>query len=356
MNCILPPYVLSKLEREKKIRFRTDRLAEKFRHRRSLAPMRLSSPLPGQAYRLVYDSRNTETQRLFLVREEGQSPVHDIDADAAYDLTGVAYRFFRDSLHWNSMDNRGMNLVSNVHLGRDYNNAFWDGDEMCYGDGDGTWFTGFARAIDVTAHEMAHGVVQFTAGLLYDGQPGALNEHFADVIGTVVKQHHKGQDQHTADWLLGDEIMGPELKGRAIRSLKDPSDDNVPLDPQPSHMSDYYQGSEDNHGVHINSGIPNLIFYKVAMQCGTLPSARLWFEALKQLQQASRFVDLFDALTDCIHPLVHEGTLPLNALGVLENAFHESGILEYHMPHNLQLACLPKHGAARELETWNYPH
>src|SRR5262245_743308 len=156
MNCILPPYLLARLEKERRIRFLPDRLSERLRHRRTLALVRPASPLPGQSLRLVYDSQGTETQRLFLVREEGQSPCHDTDADKAYELAGVFHTFFRDRLYWNSLDNRGMNLVSNVHLGRQYNNAFWDGDEMSYGDGDGAWFTGFARAIDVTAHEMAH--------------------------------------------------------------------------------------------------------------------------------------------------------------------------------------------------------
>ena len=327
MNCIIPSYLLARLEKKRNVRFLPDRLSGKFRHQRSQALLRPPSALPGQSLRLIYDSQHTESQRLFLVREEGQSPCGDADADAAHDLAGVVHHYLLEHLHWNSLDNRGMNLISNVHLGKEYNNAFWDGDEMSYGDGDGTWFTGFARAIDVTAHEMAHGVIQHTAGLRYEGQPVALNEHFADVLATVVKQYHKGQDAATGDWLLGDEVMGPELNGRAIRSLKDPGSEDIPLDPQPAHMHDLYQGEEDNRGVHINSGIPNKAFYLVAMKTGTPAAAQLWFAALKKLRPASQFSDLYEALAASVLPLVHQGTLPLNCLQVLEGAFGEVGIL-----------------------------
>src|SRR4029079_7192935 len=121
-----------------------------------------------------------------------------------------------EELQWNSIDDRGMDEIFNVHLSVNYNNAFWDGDEMSFGDGDGVHFKGFARALDVTAHELTHGVIQYTARLEYKSQPGALNEHFADVFATVIKQYHKGQNEFTGNWLIGEEIMGPQLKGRAI--------------------------------------------------------------------------------------------------------------------------------------------
>ena len=111
-----------------------------------------------------------------------------------------------------SIDNAGLDLIANVHFRKEYMNAFWDGDEMTFGDGDGAIFTSLAQSFDVVAHELAHGVTQFTAGLVYKNQSGALNEHFSDVFGTAITQWHLGQDVGEADWLIGDEIMRASMR------------------------------------------------------------------------------------------------------------------------------------------------
>jgi len=326
---ILPRRILENLEKETHAQFLTTDLSDRFRVKRSEALLRVSGPdgfPPGNADRWVYDSQHTETQRQKLVRGEGQPATRDKDVNTVYEHAGFIRRYFEEVLRWNSLDNQGMDLIFNVHLGVGYNNAFWDGDDMSFGDGDGKYFRGFARAIDVTAHEMTHGVVQYTAKLNYNGQPGALNEHFADVFGTVIKQLHKKQNEHTGDWLLGNEIMGPALEGHAIRSLKAPGDTVIPLDPQPAHMLDYYTGEEDYHGVHINSGIPNKAFYLVAMQVGTFAAGRLWFEALKKLHGNSGFRDLYSALSESIPALAGSGHLPPSASQEVDKAFAEVGI------------------------------
>jgi Zn-dependent metalloprotease len=143
-----------------------------------------------------------------------------------------------------------MDVILNVHFSQNYNNAFWDGDEMTIGDGDGQIFVSFAKSLDVVAHELAHGVTQFTAGLEYYRQAEALNEHFSDVFGTAITQYELNQTADNADWLVGNEIMGPTLAGETLRSMKAPgaaySNALMGEDPQPAHMDDYFTRSGDN--------------------------------------------------------------------------------------------------------------
>ncbi|MCL4165543.1 UNVERIFIED_CONTAM: hypothetical protein GTU68_019663, partial [Idotea baltica] len=221
----------------------------------------------GNGTRLVYDSQNQYEQRQILIRKEGEGKVADAVVNQAFDTSGFVREYFRETFDLNSMDGNGMDIVSNVHYGVDYNNAYWDGDEMTYGDGDGLEFTNFASAIDVVAHELTHGVTQFLANLEYFSQPGALNEHFSDVFATIIKQKYLNQTISEADWLIGDSVVTDSFPGVAIRSMKAPGTAND-FDSQPDHMDNYYSGSQDNQGVHINSGIPNKAFYLCCIEIG----------------------------------------------------------------------------------------
>ena len=212
-----------------------------------------------------------------LVRSEGGKPSKDAAVNEAYDGLGATYDFYRQVLDCNSLDGTGMRLDAVVHYGDSFNNAFWDGQRMVFGDGDGELFGGFTKSLDVIAHELTHGVTEFTAGLEYHNQPGALNESVSDAFGSVVKQWSKQQQTaDAADWLIGAEIFTPALAGDALRSLKAPGTayDNplIGKDPQPARMSDFRTlpdtRSGDNGGVHINSGIPNKAFYLVATGVG----------------------------------------------------------------------------------------
>ena len=239
--------------------------------------------------------------------------------------------YFKDELNRNSIDNFGMNLILNVHFGTNYMNAFWDGDEMTFGDGDGQIFTSFAESLDVTAHELAHGVTQFTANLDYYSQSGALSEHFSDVFGTVITQYEAKQSPDKADWLIGNEIMGPTLYGEALRSMKAPGTayDNPLLgkDPQPAHMNDYYSGPADNRGVHINSGIPNRAFYLAATdQIGTLKAARIWYHALQNLWPTADFNDAVDVIVNSARTLTLAGEVPEGTTQTVRLAFQEVGL------------------------------
>lgn len=334
---IVPPFVENKLNKTLKVKNPfTHKISLNFRNKRddknAVAPWAAAiSVIPVKARRLVYDSQNTTRQRLLLKRSEGNGPIRgDATVNKAYDYAGVVRDYFQKNYGYNSWDNQGSDLVLNVHFSQNYNNAFWDGDEMTFGDGDGRVFTSFVNSIDVTAHELAHGVVQTTSGLVYLKQPGALNEHFADVFGSVIKQHLNGETARTSNWLIGDTIMGPTLQGQAIRSMKAPGTAyNNPLmgkDPQPDHMKNYYSGSGDNYGVHINSGIPNKLFYLVSMAITTKKAGLLWFETLKTLSTQTHFKQFKAALLKIAKSLASKGKVPANTVAVATKAFVQVGL------------------------------
>jgi Zn-dependent metalloprotease len=180
---------------------------------------------------------------------------------------------------------------------------------MVYGDGDGQMFKNgaFTQSLDVIAHELTHGVTQFTAGLRYRMQSGALNEHFSDVFGSLVKQRFLGQTADQADWLIGEGILGPQLPGTALRSLKAPGT-AFQFDNQPAHMDRYAELPDDGDprhdsgGVHINSGIPNHAFYLVAMAMGGNAwekAGTIWYTTLTtRLDENSDFQAAADVTVD----------------------------------------------------------
>jgi Zn-dependent metalloprotease len=290
------------------------------------------APAPtGTSRREVFDSGHGTGQRVTLVRAEGQPTTDDADASNAYDYAGLVRGYFRDVLNRDSIDQRGLDLVLNVHYGTSFNNAFWDGDEMTFGDGDGVIFAGFARSLDVVAHELAHGVTQFTSGLVYKNEPGALNEHFSDVFGTAITQWANGESPEDADWLIGDEIMGPGLYGEALRSMRHPGTayDNPTLgkDPQPAHYADRYTGTGDNGGVHINSGIPNRAFYLAATELGdTLAAARIWYHALHFLKTNATFSQAARQVADSARVLAKAGVVPRGSAQSVRGAWLAVGV------------------------------
>jgi Zn-dependent metalloprotease len=276
---IIPPHILRKIAengtaQQKDLAFRALNISAHFRGQRLVLNniAMLAATPAGQKRRNVYDAKQGETLPGNLVRAEGQAVTGDQATDEAYDSAGLTYDFYAAVFQRNSLDNRGMRLDSTVHYSTGYNNAFWNGQQMIYGDGDGTIFTRFTVSVDVIAHELTHGITQHEANLAYQGQSGALNEHFSDVFGSLVKQYVKGQAAADADWLVGQGLLMPGIQGVAIRSLKAPgtayNDPMLGRDPQPDHMDNYLDTEDDNGGVHINSGIPNKAFYNLAVSLG----------------------------------------------------------------------------------------
>ncbi|MFZ2492642.1 MAG: M4 family metallopeptidase, partial [Thermoanaerobaculia bacterium] len=242
---------------------------------------------PGERRRTIFDARNGVELPGRRMRGEGERATGDLAADEAYDASGRSWDYFRRVHGRASIDDRGMRIDSTVHYAKRFNNAQWNGAQMVYGDGDGKYFNRFTSCVDVVAHELAHGLTQYTARLGMSGQAGALAEHFADVFGILVKQWTKKQRARRGDWLVGRGLFTRRVDGDAIRSMKAPGtayDDPVlGRDPQPSHMRDLVRTESDNRGVHINSGIPNFAFYTAATLLGGNAwevAGRVWYDAL----------------------------------------------------------------------------
>lgn len=239
----------------------------------------------GKAERQIYDAKNTTRLPGTRARFEGDKATGDKTTDNAYDFHGGMRDFLRSEFGWNSIDGNGMNLVGTVHYGRNYNNAFWNGSSMTYGDGDGVIFVTFVTP-NVVGHELIHGVTEHTCGLDYYGEPGANNESLSDVMGACYEQWLNKETADKAHWLIGKGIFGPTIKGIALRSMLAPgtayNDPKLGKDPQPDHYSKLYRGSGDNGGVHINSGIPNKAFALFAIAVGGhswKEPAHIWWES-----------------------------------------------------------------------------
>jgi Zn-dependent metalloprotease len=278
MHCILPPGVLHRAahagdENVRRAALETLAIDTRFRLARAEAAGRRGGrgtrPVTfarqgGRPQRTIYDQEHDTSQTPGRVaRAEGQPPTQDSAVNQAYDGLGATYEYYWSTFRRDSIDGQGMPLLGLVHYGTNYDNAFWDNaGHMFFGDGDGQMLTQTTAGIDVIGHELTHGVTQNEANLEYSGQSGALNESVSDVFGIQVKQMALGQTVEQSDWLIGADIVGPEL-APALRSMKDPGHAN-PHDDQPADMDHYVPGGD----VHTNSGIPNRAFYVVANTLG----------------------------------------------------------------------------------------
>lgn len=314
--CVIPPYMLHEIARngsssQRDTALRTLILSEQVRgQRRAFRELKgfLSMAAAGGKQRAVYDAQNGSQLPGVKVRGEGDPPSSDAAANEAYDGSGFTYDLYFNAYGRDSIDNNGLPLNSTVHYQKGYDNAFWDGQQMVYGDGDEDLpanerlFNRFTACLDVIGHELTHGVTQHEANLAYFTQSGALNESFSDVFGSLVKQRQHGQTAAQADWIIGEGLFTPNVNGAGIRSMKAPGtayDDPVlGKDPQPAHMKDYVNTLEDNGGVHINSGIPNRAFYVAAMEIGGFAwekTGRIWYKALTdKLRSTSDFQNAAD--------------------------------------------------------------
>lgn len=314
--CILPPHMLQEIiangsDQQRDFAQRTLFTSEQFRGQR-LAMRELGNLLgltgaPGKT-RTIYDARMGTGLPGVVVRQEGGPASSDPAVNEAYNSSGATFDLFYNIYGRNSIDDNGMALNSTVHFDKGYDNAFWNGQQMVYGDGDEDLpvdqrlFNRFTIAIDVIGHELAHGVTEHEARLDYVGQSGALNESFSDVFGSLVKQYQSQQSAASADWIIGEGLFTANVNGAGIRSMKAPgtayNDPMLGRDPQPAHMQDYVNTSEDNGGVHINSGIPNHAFYVTAVQIGGYAwekAGKIWYVTLRdKLSRNSNFQNAAD--------------------------------------------------------------
>ena len=259
----------------------------------------------GRPQRTVYDTGHTQNLPGTKVRAEGSEPGQDATVNRAYNGLGATFELYQKVYGRDSIDGQGLPLDASVHFGENYDNAFWNGEQMVFGDGDNEIFLDFTIPVDVIGHELTHGVTQYTANLTYFGQPGALNESLSDVFGSLIKQYALGQTAAEADWLIGAGLLAPRVTGVALRSMKAPGtaydDDVLGKDPQPATMDGYVRTGRDNGGVHLNSGIPNHAFYLVAAELGGHAwerAGQIWYDVLTggELKKDASFAD-FATLT-----------------------------------------------------------
>jgi len=251
--------------------------------------------LPGASSRVVHSANNTETLPGEVVRSDGDPPVDDLAVDEAFDSSGQVLDLFQSQFGRRSIDGRGGTVSITVHYGRDYDNAFWDGSQLVFGDGDGQIFERFTKPMDVMAHEFTHGVTQFTVGLAYQDQPGALNESISDVFASMAKQRMLDQSAAEADWLIAEGLFKPGINAKALRSMREPGtaydDPQIGRDLQVGSMADYVHTYDDSGGVHINSGIPNRAFTLAALEIGGASwekAGQVWYDTLVNGQLSSQ--------------------------------------------------------------------
>ncbi len=221
------------------------------------------------------------------VRAAGEPEVGDAAVDEVAEGIAATLALFAEAFGRSSYDDRGTGVSLTVHYEKDYDNAFWDGAHLVFGDGDGEVFDRFTKAVDVLAHEFTHAVTEKTAGLTYAGQSGALNESVSDVFASCLKQWVLGQTVDQADWLIGQGLFLPGVRARALRDMAAPGtaydDPVIGRDPQVGHWDDFVVTTDDNGGVHLNSGIPNRAFQRAAVAIGGTAWAgagQIWYAAL----------------------------------------------------------------------------
>ena len=300
---IIPEYINKNIvekgnKKQKEHAWKNLILTEQLRGRRLVTGLMSSMfSVSDKIHRTIFDAHNLENLPGTVVRYENGRAKGGRVVSEAFNYSGITYNFYKQTFERNSIDTRGMRMDSTVHYGVDYNNAFWNGTQMVYGDGDGEIFQRFTKSIDIIGHELTHGVTQYEAALEYEGQAGALNESFSDVFGSMIKQYALKQTVDKADWLIGEGLFTKKVKGVALRSMKNPGtaydDPIIGKDPQPGHMRDYVKTSSDNGGVHINSGIPNRAFYLTALELGGNAwekAGRIWYVTLTdRLRERSDF-------------------------------------------------------------------
>ncbi|KAM4063095.1 thermolysin metallopeptidase, alpha-helical domain-containing protein [Hirsutella rhossiliensis] len=286
-------------------------------------------------YRAVYDAKMTRDEDDLpgeLVRAEGEAKVKDKDVNLAYENVGHVLDFYKKHFKWNSIDNKNADIISSVHFGRHFENAFWDPDklQMVFGDG-GEFLQNFTGCIDVIGHELTHAITEHTSPLQYRAQPGALNEHISDVFGIMIKQKVEDETADKADWLVGEGCLLPGIKGLALRSMKSPGtaydDPRFGKDPQVDNMKMYEETYEDNGGVHIFSGIPNKAFYLAAVAFGGYSwekAGQIWWKAMTsgRVPPKCNFLQFADVTVDCAKEEFGE-----MAAKTVRKAWHDVGVM-----------------------------
>ena len=230
------------------------------------------------------------------VRSQDEPAAGDDAVDEAWVGIEAILAMFREVYGRASYDDADARVIATVHHGQNYDNAFWDGTQLVFGDGDGRIFDRFTKPVDVLGHEFTHAVTEYTAGLVYQDQSGALNESMSDVFASCMKQRLLGQTADEGDWLIGAGLLLPGINARGLRSMSEPGtaydDPLLGKDPQAGHMDGYVDTTDDNGGVHLNSGIPNHAFQLAAVAIGGSAAegaGKIWYSALQAVDAEADF-------------------------------------------------------------------
>lgn len=349
-HCIMPPYMSDKLgklsgDKEKNA-------GNQFRQKRqmlaSITPAKKRDSMTtagkkpaGKIYREVYDAGQMPLALGKLIWKEGQKNIpKDKDARNVISGAGNVWGFYKNIFNRNSINNHDLPLIQTIRYRENpqepFYNAFWDGEQMFYGTGDPKYTNSFTTDLDIIGHELTHGVIDFEAQLAYENQSGALNESYADVFGSLVKQWAHNTPARKADWLIGSNV----LKGKnALRSMKAPGTayKNDPIfgdDPQPANMKHYQHSPNtedgDYGGVHINSGITNYAFYVTCFELNGFAwekAGLIWYAALTDKKVLGKHANFADAAAATLKKAT--ANFGKNSLEVkaVEKGWKEAGVI-----------------------------
>ncbi|RYZ36256.1 MAG: peptidase M4 [Myxococcaceae bacterium] len=242
--------------------------------------------------RKMYTANNGTSTPGTLKRTEGQAAIGDSHLDTNYDMLGYTYDCYKTLFNRDSLNNAGTALISTVHYSRNYVNAYWDGTQMVYGDGDGVNSIELGKDADVTVHELTHAVTSYESNLTYSGQSGGLNEAMSDTFGAICESRVNGWSTAAAIWMVGEDVWTPGTANDALRYMDDPAKDGA--------SKDWAANVTSSTDVHYSSGVPNLAFALLA-KGGTHPrgrstivvpaigvekAARIWYKANTDLYTA----------------------------------------------------------------------
>jgi Zn-dependent metalloprotease len=271
----------------------------------------------NHARRVVYDAGHSQIKPDISIADPFKVHPENIAINNAYNGATAFYRMLEDVFHRRSIDGQDAILNLIIHYGTNFMNALWDGRQVIFGDGDKQVFGDFTRAWDIIGHELGHGVEQFEANPKYWKQSGAINEHYADVFGSLSVQYYDYETADDANWIIGWGLLMPGIDGIGIRKMDAPGtaydDPELGCDPQPSHYRDYVETNEDNGGVHINNGILNLAYVKTCKGVGGYAwksGGQIWYNALcHYLNKNSDFVELATSTIDSARDLFGSGSI-----------------------------------------------
>ncbi|MCF2446293.1 M4 family metallopeptidase [Dyadobacter sp. CY345] len=345
VQCIIPPYMSDKLldaasnarlpavlnNELRSSRFRNDRsfFGNLNDAQRSVLLKPAKAPTKPVLKMQVYDmEKDTVLSNGKLVWNNGKAlKTMDTDTKNVVAAGTATWDLYYQIFGRNSIDNLGLALKHYIHYDNKYDNAFWDGRRMVYGDGDGKIFGSFTADPDIIGHELTHGVTQYESNLVYHNQSGALNESLSDVFGIMIKQRLLNQDVKKSKWLIGENV----LKGAkySLRSMKAPgtayvNHPDLGTDPQPATFDKYMVLPDTDRGdwggVHINSGITNFAFYVTAFNIGGFSwekAGMIWYAAMtdkENFQPTSNFEDFKNLTIQKAELLFGSGSLEANAV------------------------------------------